>query len=135
MAMNENIPGRRIVTLALGLGVMVMAAQGGAKPASAKAVSGSLRCELEVKQRAGGVELQGVVFANAKVEGSYQLQIRKTGGGGSSDINQGGEFNAGPGLPARLGIVSLGGDDGSYSARLTVRWNGEVIECQRTGRA
>jgi hypothetical protein len=63
------------------------------------------------------------------VMGSYQLRVSKTGDGGSSDINQSGEFSAGPGGPSTLSTVTLGGDGGSYVARLTVTWDGGTIEC------
>ncbi len=124
--------GRRIVTLAFGLGVMVVAAQGGEKAMDAEAKSGPVRCEIEVKPLGGGVELQGVVYSNAPVSGAYQLQVSKSGNGSSSNINQGGNFDAKPDQPAKLGIVRLGGDGGSYQAKLKVTWNGEEIECEKT---
>ena len=93
-----------------------------------------LRCEIQVQERGNSVALQGLVFAKTAIEGSYQLRVSKSGGGGSSDINQSGDFSAGPGEPSTLGTVSLGGDGGSYVARLTVTWDGGSIECtERVG--
>lgn len=123
--------GRRIVTLALGLGVMVLAAQSGENGMTAKAGGGSVRCEIRVEKFGGGVQLQGVVFANEAVEGAYEMQVSKSGDGGRSNINQAGGFNVRPNAPAKLGIVQLGGDSGSYRAKLKVMWNGEEIECEK----
>ena len=88
-----------------------------------------IRCDIQVKERGQSVALEGVVFANAAVEGSYHLRVSKSGGAGSSDINQSGDFSAGPGKPNTLGTVMLGADGGSYTARLTVTWDGGSIEC------
>ncbi len=123
--------GRRIVTLALGLGVMVMAAQGGENGMKAQAADGSVRCEIEVTELGTGVQLQGVVFANRSVQGAYELQVSKSGAGGHSNINQAGDFDARPDAPAKLGVVQLGGDGGTYRARLKVMWDGDEIECEK----
>lgn len=125
--------GRRIVTLALGLGVMVLAANSGEDgQMKAQAADGSVRCEIEVKELGAGVQLQGIVFAQQSGSGEYQLRVRKSGGGGSSNINQAGEFSAQADTPTRLGIVQLGGDGGSYDAQLKVFWNGEEIVCHKS---
>ena len=88
-----------------------------------------IRCEIQVKEHGNSVALEGVVFAKTVVEGSYQLRIAKSGRSGSSDINQSGDFSAGPGEPSTLGTVTLGGDGGSYVAKLKVTWLGGSTEC------
>lgn len=88
-----------------------------------------VRCEIQVKERGHSVALEGVVFATTAIEGSYQLRVSKSGGAGSSDINQSGGFSAAPGERSTLGLVALGGDGGSYLAKLKVTWNGGSIEC------
>lgn len=124
--------GRRIVTLALGLGVMVLAANNGEDgQMKAHAANGSLRCEIEVEELGSGVQLQGVVFAEQGGHGSYQLRVSKSSGGGSSNINQSGEFSARANAPTRLGVIQLGGDGGSYDAQLKVFWNGEEVVCRK----
>lgn len=123
--------GPRTVTLALGLGVMIVAAQTGEGGMKAEAADGSVRCEIQVKELRSGVQLEGVVIAKKAVQGSYNLQVSSSGGGGRSSINQGGDFDAQPNAPAKLGVVTLGGDGGSYRAKLKVIWNGEEIECEK----
>lgn len=119
--------GPRTLGLAVGLGVVGTIAAGAA---SVEAASDGIRCEIQVKSRSGGVTLEGIVHANAAVDGSYQLVITKSGGGGSSDINQGGEFSAAPGKETSLGTVVLAGNGGSYTATLKVKWNGKSTECR-----
>ncbi len=121
--------GRKFVTLALGLGVMALAGHGSEDGMKAQAGDGSVRCEIQVKELRGGVQLQGVVYSDRAVSGDYQLQVSQSGGSGSSKINQGGGFDVRPNAPAKLGVIQLGGDGGSYRAKLKVMWNGEEIEC------
>lgn len=119
--------------LALGLGVMVPVANSGEDGLmNAQADDGSVRCEIEVKELDSGVQLHGVVFAGQDGHGTYQLQVRKSGGSGSSNINQAGEFSAQANAPKQLGIIQLGGDGGSYDAQLKVIWNGEEIVCSKS---
>jgi hypothetical protein len=118
------------VPAALGVGAIGVIASGIERVDASQ----PMRCEIQVKERGNAVALEGVVFAKTAVTGSYQLRVSKSGGGGSSDISQSGDFRAGPGEPSTLGTVTLGGDGGSYIARLTVTWDGGSIECtERVG--
>ena len=119
----------RMITL--GVGTMIMALYGGGDMINAKAGNAQVRCEIEVKEMDNGVQLQGVVFADEAVRGAYQLQVSKSGRGNQSNINQAGNFDARPNIPAKLGIVRLGGDSGAYEARLKVSWDSEEIECEK----
>jgi len=112
----------------LGLGLM-MAAPDGASAGGA----GGLRCEIYQAQSGNGVVLEGVVFASGAVEGTYQFSVVKSGGGGNSNINQGGAFSLGSGGKTTVGTVSLGGG-GSYTASLRVSAGGHTTACrERTG--
>ena len=91
--------------------------------------SDGARCEIRVSKRGGTTTLEGVVFASAPLTGSYRLSVGSSGGGGGSDIDQSGSFSAKPGEPANLGVVSLGGTAGTYSADLTIKWNGGESRC------
>lgn len=93
--------------------------------------SPSVRCEIQIKGRGKSVMLEGVVFAKTAVQGSYTFRISKSGGAGHSDIDQSGDFNAGPDRAATLGTVTLGGDGGTYVAKLKVTAEGRTIECSK----
>ncbi len=121
----------RALPLLIGLGAAGFAM--GAGPASS--TPEPLRCEIQVDSTNGMIVLQGVVHADALVNGQYQFKVVKAGGGGSSHIQQGGSFMAGPGNDATLGQVMLGGG-GVYDANLVVTANGMTITCeQRVGGA
>jgi hypothetical protein len=130
MTTGRNQNGRRIVTLAFGLGVMVLSA-GCEDGMKAYAGGGALRCEIEVEETASSVRLQGIVYAGEAVQGAYDLQVSAAGGGGSSNIRQQGDFEAAAHEPARIGIVQLSRDGGAYKARLKVTWNGEAVSCEK----
>ena len=112
----------------LGLGLVFAA------PDQATAGGGSgLRCEIYQSSRGGGVVLEGVVFSDQATDGSYEFRVAKSGGGGSSDINQSGEFSVGAGGKSSVGSVSLGGS-GGYSATLKVSAAGHAVACkERSG--
>jgi hypothetical protein len=92
--------------------------------------SQAVRCEIKVTERGSSIDLEGVVIAKSEIRGSYDFSVSKSGGGGSSDIHQSGDFRAGPGNTATLGTVSLGGNGGSYVAKLKVLSDGRAIECR-----
>lgn len=111
-------------SLVAGLALSALAA--GSSTASAAA----LHCEIDVSHDGGTVSLAGVVHAPAGVAGSYRFRVAKSGGGGSSDIDQSGGFSVGSGGSAAVGSVSLGGG-GSYLATLSVSGNGATAQCSQ----
>ncbi len=105
-------------------------ANGGAHAPLPEEFAGDLpRCEIRAEPAGRGVRLEGLVFADVPLSGTYRFRVSQNGSGGSSQINQGGEFDAGPGEPESLGTVSLGGGPGSFTATLTLRWAGGSIDC------
>ena len=114
--------------LLLGLGLAGAAAGTGTADASA----GPLRCEIVAATQDGMLTLQGVIRADEPVVGFYRFKVTGAGGGGSSNIAQGGEFMAGPEGAVSLGQVMLGG--GSYDASLEVTAGGKTVSCsERVG--
>ena len=106
-------------------------ANGGAPAPLPDEFTGDLpRCEIRAEPNGRGVVLEGLVFADAPLKGTYRFRISQRGAGGSSQINQGGEFEATPNEPASLGTVSIGSGPNSFSATLTVTWEGGVIDCR-----
>lgn len=120
---------------ALGVGLAALGFASGAGQAGSTGTaetSGPVRCEILTHSAGGMTTLQGVVHADIAVSGTYSFRVTGSGGGGSSNISQGGGFTAGPDAPAALGQVMLGG--GVYNARLSVVAGGVSIECsERTG--
>ena len=97
--------------LSLALGTVAMAE----KP------SPDLVCEIRSSPAGSGIRLEAVVSAGADMSGEYDFVITKRGGGGSSNVSQGGDFQTGPGEETVLGVVTLGpGEGSSVTAVLTV---------------
>jgi hypothetical protein len=95
-----------------------------------------LRCEIVASPADGMIALEGVLYTDAAISGSYRFRVTSFGGGGSSNIQQGGEFVAAPGETATLGTVMLGNPGGRYKATLEVTANGKTVACtERTGGA
>lgn len=120
-----------IVPLALTMGVGMIDASNTGAEAGSKA----LDCEIRVSDAGGMVTLEGMVYAKRAVSGSYKLEVFQGGDSGTSVINQGGSFSAGPGGASSLGVVTLGSDGRtSYVAKLKVNWNGGSAKCiERAG--
>ena len=94
--------------------------------------SGSQFCDIGATPAGGGmVKLDALVHADKAVSGSYTFRVEKTGGGGSSTINQGGDFDAKAGQTATLSTVSLGGKGAQYKATLDVTIGGKTMSCTK----
>jgi len=121
----------------LGLGAAGFAtADGQPEAAPGAAYAEPLRCEIVASPADGMIALEGVLHTDAAISGSYTFRVVSFGGGGSSNIQQGGEFSAGPNAPATLGTVMLGNPGGAYKATLEVIANGKTLACaEQTGGA
>jgi hypothetical protein len=106
-------------------------AKGGAPAVLPEEFSSDLpRCEIRAEPNGEGVVLEGLVFADAPLTGTYSFRISQRGPGGSSQINQGGEFEATAGEPESLGTVSVGSGPNSFTATLTVSFEDSVtVDC------
>lgn len=93
--------------------------------------SDRVECEIQVKPGPYGTQLQGVVHAKDMVSGRYELSVEQDGISGHSMINQAGGFQAVPNSPAQLGVVTIGGNGASYTAKLKVHADGETFTCAK----
>jgi hypothetical protein len=122
----------------VGLGAAGFATADGTPEAAApgSAYIEPLRCEIVANPSGGMVALEGVLHTDMPISGSYRFRVVSSGGGGSSNIQQGGEFSAAPGEAATLGTVMIGNSGGRYKATLEIVANGKTIACtERTGGA
>lgn len=130
---NRNGPFRRnIARAALCAGVLAMGGAAAGDDAGAGwFTSDRVECEIKVTPGPSGTQLQGVVHARDTVSGRYELSVEQDGMSGHSMINQAGGFDAIPDTPARLGVVTIGGDGGGYTAKLKVHADGETFTCAK----
>lgn len=117
----------RMAVLPALIGVGMAGAALGTDPAGA--TNQPLSCEIRETSMNGMVALEAVVRADAPVSGSYSFKVVSAGGGGRSNISQGGEFTAAPGAPATLGTVTLGQRGATFDAQLEVMSGGKRISC------
>ena len=107
-----------LAPVALTVGALSMTAV----PPAAPAHAADAHCELKASKRGGATTLEGFVTSPSAISGSYRISVNSTGsGGGGSDIDQSGAFSAKAGSPVSLGVVTIGGPSGNYSAELTVK--------------
>ena len=88
----------------------------------------SLTCDIAVTKTSHGVRITPVVRSDRSLSGEYSIVITKNGGGGSSDISQGGPFDATRGVNQELGSSEISLERGaSFRAVLKVRADGREI--------
>ena len=114
------LPGMAILLLGLG--------------ATASGYAGSLSqsttCEIKAASNGGMLALQGVVHAGMALSGSYQMRVSGQGPGGSSNLNQGGQFNAAAGEAVTLGQVIVDNSGGTYDVMLSIDSAVGKVDCQ-----
>ena len=105
----------------------------GSDTAMAAKSSKPLSCEIRSTDIRGGVRLEAIVIGRAGGSGEYQFVVAKSGGGGTSNISQGGEFEIRAGEETVVGEVTLGSrEKAKVKARLTVGSGSGKLVCQDT---
>ncbi|MDQ0455190.1 curli-like amyloid fiber formation chaperone CsgH [Rhizobium paknamense] len=122
--------------LAAGLALVIPAsAIAGAIITDRGGTSGPLRCEIRATPQGGGIAIEARARADLPTSGTYALKVEGSGAGsgsGSTRINQGGAFIVTPGIPARLGSVTLAANGARYDISLDLSTDGGTVRCQRT---
>jgi hypothetical protein len=108
------------------LGILAATAVAGTG-STASAPGAAVGCRIDVARSGGGIALSAVVVSPRALTGSYRLRVSKTGGGGSADIDQSGDFSTSGGQRVVSG-VTLGGT-GRFVARLSVDADGRRSDC------
>jgi len=94
------------------------------------ASSAAMTCEIRATRTSDGVRLESFAHASGPLTGTYDLIVTKSGSAGSSDINQGGEFDTLSEPSASLGASEISLEPGArLHARLVVHGDNGV-ECR-----
>lgn len=94
--------------------------------------AGGLFCEVTAEPTRNGLLIEAHASANRNVDGEYDLRIRKSGRGGSSDVSQGGFAAIAAGESVTLGQTELSVERGArVHADLVVR-DGRGELCRRS---
>ncbi|MBB3137045.1 hypothetical protein FHS26_004804 [Rhizobium pisi] len=92
---------------------------------------GAQLCEIKATPGAGMVRLDALIHADKHVGGTYTFHVEKSGGAGSSAVNQSGDFDATAGHAAILSSVSLDSKGAEYRATLDVVIGGKSFSCTK----
>jgi hypothetical protein len=97
-------------------------------PAVVQKVNARFSCDIDVDRTSNGIRVTPIVRAGKALSGQYSLVITKSGASGSSDINQGGPFDAARGERVRLSASEFSMERGArFRAVLKVRAGGREI--------
>ncbi len=88
-------------------------------------------CEILTNTSRGMTTLEGTLYTDGEISGSYRFKVKSAGNGGSSSISQGGEFHAGSDESVMLGRVMLSSEGTSFDATLKIKANGKTIKCSQ----
>jgi hypothetical protein len=97
-------------------------------PVAPKRVQAGFSCEIDVYRTSNGIRVTPIVRAGKSLSGEYSLVITKSGAGGSSDISQGGPFDAARGERVKLSASEFSMERGAkFRAVLKVRADGREV--------
>jgi len=116
-----------IVPVLLGLGLVATAATGG--PANTPSAA-AIECGVATQINGNMQSIEGVVLGKSALSGDYQFQLKSSGGGGSTNISQGGGFAAKANEITTLGQVAINAD-ARYQLDFTITANGQKIDCNQ----
>jgi hypothetical protein len=120
--MNTQLKLSAAAVLALGLGAFA-ATSGMANPAGSSA-----QCGVLTSSSNGMLVLEGAIVSPVPLQGSYQLKVQSSGGGGNTNISQGGDFSAAANQRTTLGKVMIN-TGSNYEVDLAVTANGKRLDC------
>jgi hypothetical protein len=98
---------------------------------TAKQSDGSQLCEIKATPQAGVVKLEAFARGDTGAGGSYAFHVEKSGDGGRSVINQGGDLDAQAGRSQLLSSVTLDAKGTRYKAVLDLVIGGKSYSCTR----
>ncbi len=110
----------------LGLITAALAASSG----MANASGNSGTCGVVTSAQNGMLLIQGAVLSPVALDGSYQFSVQSSGGGGSSNVSQGGQFSAPANQETALGQVMINAGS-NYKVVLDVTANGQKLDCDQ----
>lgn len=87
-------------------------------------------CDIRETRTSQGLRLEAVVHARTALRADYGFSVEAKGSGGTSNVTQGGPFEAAAGVSTTVGAVDI--SRGRYRATLTVRdADGEICRLER----
>lgn len=98
--------------------------------ANANAAGGDFACGVTTQTQGGMLAVQGKLMSPTALNGEYHFALKSSGGGGSTNINQGGQFSAEPNAEVALGQVMVNAN-AHVNVDFTVTANGKTYDCSQ----
>lgn len=106
----------------------VAALAGAGFVANANASGSDFSCGVATKTDGGMMAIEGTLTSPTAMAGEYRFALKSNGGGGSTNISQGGQFSAAPNTQVSLGQVMINAGS-NVSVDFTVTTNGKTFDC------
>jgi hypothetical protein len=120
--MNTQLKLSAAAVLALGVGAFASTS------GMANSAGSSAKCGVLTSTSNGMLVIEGSLLSPVPLQGSYQFKVQSSGGGGNTNISQGGDFSAAANQRTTLGQVMI--NTGlNYKVDLAVTANGKRLDC------
>jgi hypothetical protein len=96
----------------------------------ARATSGPLQCEIRKNESSGAVELSGVIISSRAISGHFRFTVTKSGPSGSSNVNQGNNFDLAADQERQIGQVTINRDRDAHVAVELFVGSDQGLECR-----
>ncbi|MFK3779744.1 curli-like amyloid fiber formation chaperone CsgH [Agrobacterium sp. NPDC089420] len=127
--MPDNIRHPRRLAATLALALLPFGAV--AAMSTVKDTTDAKLCEIRATPQAGMVRLEAIAKGEAEGGGTYTFHVEKSGNGGRSAINQGGDFEVAAGRSQLLSSVTLDANGARYRAVLDLVIDGRTFSCTK----
>ncbi|MFD1251552.1 hypothetical protein DEVEQU_03603 [Devosia equisanguinis] len=98
--------------------------------ASANAAGTDIACGVSTKTEHGMLAVEGVLQSPTALNGEYRFALKSSGGGGSTNVSQGGAFSAAPDAAVSLGRVMVNAGS-KIDVDFSVTANGKQLDCSQ----
>jgi hypothetical protein len=110
------------------IAVAALATAGVAANANGTNQGADLACGISTVTERGMLVVEGVFQSPTALSGEYRFALKSIGGGGSTNVSQGGQFSAAAGTAVSLGKVMVNAD-ASVDVDFTVSTDGKRLDC------
>lgn len=120
----------QVLAAGVALSALVGLVGAGYANSSASTAEGLAQCDIAATKTGSTIALEGLVYAEENLQGTYRFTVKSAGGAGSTNIAQGGGFVVNAQDSAVLGQMNLGGSGVTYDAWLEIEIDGTVFDCR-----
>lgn len=109
-------------------GIAALGVVGVAASANDPQSAAAFACGVSTATERGMLVVEGIVQSPTVLSGEYRFSLKSIGGGGSTNVNQGGQFSVAPGTAVSLGRVMVNAG-ASVDVDFSVSADGKRLDC------